>query len=1036
MEAATGGISRNPIRRDAVVIGFVLTLAVLVIGGVLGYGNARRLASDSGRVAHTHEVILRLQIVLGAMKDAETGQRGYLLTEDPKYLKPYEDGVARVQGAFAEVKAFTSDNPAQQARLLALDKRIAAKLDELDRTVTLMKSGDRPGALEIVRTGTGMALMDDVRNDIAAMQQIEHDLLHQRADASAQSFRLTVLSIVVPAGLGAVLVGLVLYLVRRHGNQRERAARIIAEQAERLRTTLASIGDAVIATDTQGRIMMMNAVAESLTGWTHNSASGQALDAVFRIVNEETRSAVENPVTRSLREGVIVGLANHTVLIARDGTERPIDDSAAPIRCKEGEIVGCVLVFRDISERKQAERALAESAAFSRGVFESSPDCVKVLDAAGRLLRMNANGLCAMEIDDFAPLAGRPWCDLWPEEGRADVLAALDAARGGVSNGDNNGGGGGTGDAIGRFERFCPTARGTPRWWDVMVAPVRDADGQVIRFISVSRDVTERNRAEEELRASEQRLRFVMDSMPQKIFTATPAGDVDYFNPIWSQFSGLPFEHIRDWGWTEFIHPDDVQENIRVWQRSIEAGEPFHFEHRFRRHDGEYRWHVSRAVPMRDDGGRIVMWIGSNTDVDDIKRAEVALRDAKEAAEAANIAKDNFLATLSHELRTPLTPVLATLGAWEHAADFPAALREDVEMIRRNVDLEARLIDDLLDLTRIVKGKIALNFEVLNVHTLLGSVVRMYRSEVQGKRLDLSMRLEAEAHFVRADPGRLQQAFWNLLKNATKFTAEGGRIVVTTRNDARGRVQIVVQDNGIGISSEALARLFNPFEQGSDEVVKRYGGLGLGLAITRTLLEAQAGGIAAESEGPGRGATFIITLPAVEKPAETKPAETKSAGSAVGSFGVAPGQPAETAGEAAKCFRLLLVEDHADTARVLARLLRGNGHQVTVAGSVQQALGTAINEPFDLLVSDIGLPDGTGIDLIRQLRQQHGSGLRAVALTGFGMEDDVARCREAGFHDHLTKPVNLQKLEAAIQHVCAGVPGGGCIETSARDEGD
>ena len=432
--------------------------------------------------------------------------------------------------------------------------------------------------------------------------------------------------------------------------------------------------------------------------------------------------------------------------------------------------------------------------------------------------------------------------------------------------------------------------------------------------------------------------------------------------------------------------------------------------------NGQTIWITTRSEAVRDASGRIIGLRGTVQDVTATKEQEDALARAYETAEAANIAKDNFLATLSHGLRTPLTPVLATLSSWEALRNFPEELREDLLLVRRNVDLEARLIDDLLDLTRIVKGKIVLHLEVLDVQKLLDSLVGMYRSEINAKRIGLSMTAEATRCFVRGDPGRLQQAIWNLLKNAVKFTPAGGRIDITTRNDADGHVQVLIHDTGIGISADALKRLFQPFEQGDSELVKRYGGLGLGLAISRTLLEAQDGTIDAQSEGSGRGATFIITLPCVDEP---------TGHDAV----TADPSPIDAPVAHERCFRVLLVEDHADTARVMARLLRASGHEVLTAYTVADAVAAIGEREFDILLSDIGLPDGTGIDLIRQAREQHGVTIPAVALTGFGMEDDILKTREAGFVDHLTKPVNFARLEESIQRACAGKNGIDCPKT-------
>ena len=315
--------------------------------------------------------------------------------------------------------------------------------------------------------------------------------------------------------------------------------------------------------------------------------------------------------------------------------------------------------------------------------------------------------------------------------------------------------------------------------------------------------------------------------------------------------------------------------------------------------------------------------ISRNIEAADRQQAAAGLARAKEEAEAANIAKDNFLATLSHELRTPADAGLATLSSWETHRSFPAEFAEDLEVVRRNVDLEARLIDDLLDLTRIAKGKVALNPEVLNVQKVLDAVVAMYLPDIKAKRINLSVRPPAGECYVRCDPGRLQQAFWNILKNAVKFTPQGGNIDITTRDDQGGRVQIIFTDTGVGMSQDMLRRLFQPFEQ---ETAGLYGGLGLGLAITKTLLEAQQATIEARSDGPGKGASFIVTLPCVNRQAadDAEPAT--------------PAMRESDRPSADRCYRVLLVEDHADTARVLARLLGVNGHTVTTANSIADAL--------------------------------------------------------------------------------------------------
>lgn len=382
-------------------------------------------------------------------------------------------------------------------------------------------------------------------------------------------------------------------------------------------------------------------------------------------------------------------------------------------------------------------------------------------------------------------------------------------------------------------------------------------------------------------------------------------------------------------------------------------------------------------------------------------------RKAREAAEAANNAKDRFLAMLSHELRTPLTPVLNTVQVLEDNQALPADLRAAIEMIRRNVQLEARLIDDLLDLTRISKGKVQLRLERVDAHALVETALDICGDDIRAKQLVITTDLEAADHDLQADAARLHQVIWNLLKNAVKFTAAGGSITIRSGNPKPGWVRIEVTDTGMGIPLEALPKIFDAFEQGSRASL---GGLGLGLAIAKTIVDLHSGAIAAASAGPGHGSTFTLELPTlagVEPPSAsaisrpvTRSGATENASSA---------QPAG--------FRILLVDDHADTLRSMDRLLRLRGYLVCTALTVAAALDSAANQPFDLLISDVGLPDGTGMDLMRELRRVHGEALRGIALSGYGMEEDVTRSHDAGFTEHLTKPVDIATLEAVISRM-------------------
>jgi signal transduction histidine kinase/CheY-like chemotaxis protein len=376
----------------------------------------------------------------------------------------------------------------------------------------------------------------------------------------------------------------------------------------------------------------------------------------------------------------------------------------------------------------------------------------------------------------------------------------------------------------------------------------------------------------------------------------------------------------------------------------------------------------------------------------------------------ANAAKDQFLALLSHELRNPLSPVIAMVGELEASTPDTPEIRQALEVIRRNVELEARLIDDLLDVTRIAKGKLQLSFETVSVHEILQRAYEICRDDIDRKKLHVEFRLRAGHVHVDADPARLQQVFWNLIKNSVKFTPTGGRIIIETLNPVAEDVEIRITDTGIGIEGEKIDKIFNAFEQGQSSITRRFGGLGLGLAISKAMVDAHGGKIRVESEGKDKGSTFTLRLKTVTAPvavtgngAEARPErEVKT-------------KPTET-----RARRVLVVDDHYDTCTGMKMMLERRGYDITLAHTADQAVEKARNHDFDLLISDIGLPDRSGYELMKEL--QTSKGLRGIALSGFGMEHDVDKARAAGFSEHLTKPINFERLEEAIKNLLALEP--------------
>ncbi len=461
------------------------------------------------------------------------------------------------------------------------------------------------------------------------------------------------------------------------------------------------------------------------------------------------------------------------------------------------------------------------------------------------------------------------------------------------------------------------------------------------------------------------------------------------------------------------IVPDLAPRIVPLYQKVLETGEPItnlEISGQTTAAPGVERHWLVDYYPVRIGEGEVLGVGVVVTDISEQKRVEQVLRESKESAEAANRSKDDFLAALSHELRTPLTPVLVSVTALLEDPETPASLLPTLEVTRRNVALEARLIDDLLDVTRITQGKLRLNRETVNAHGLIRQALEICRDEIATGGLELTVELDAPAHHVEADPARLQQVFWNLIKNAVKFTPPHGRLTIRSRNEGSAgsdrrdsRLIVEVIDSGIGIDPEFLPLIFKAFEQGGNLSTRQFGGLGLGLAITKSLVEAHGGLLSASSEGKDRGATFRVELETVARPEPSSHPST---------------QPPHDA-PIPSSLHILLVEDNVDTLRALSRLLTRRGYHVRTASCISQAMEALEREKFDLLVSDIGLPDGSGLDLMRRIRARNP--IKGIALSGFGMDGDVQRSRAVGYDAHLIKPIDFRKLEETIRDVSAQV---------------
>jgi two-component system, chemotaxis family, CheB/CheR fusion protein len=890
-------------------------------------------------------------------------------------------------------------------------------------------------------------------------------------------------------------VGLVAYLFTCSilitlGEFARTTRRQVALRAESLRTTLASIGDAVIATDYQGRVTIMNPVAESLTGWNSGEAHGRALADVFRIINEETRQQVEDPVQKVLESGLAQGLANSTVLIAKDGVERPIDDSAAPIRCAEGELVGCVLVFRDVTERRQSERLVADARAYAENIVDTVREPLVVLD---RELRVKSASRAFYQTFRAAPeetegrslfeLGDREW-DL-PElrqrleevlphntslqdyevelvfpglgrrtmlldarrvhregnhtelvllaiediterkraqETRAQLASIVESSDDAIVSKDLDGiitswnpaaehiFGYSAEEAIGhsikllipkeshgeedqilarlrrgeRIEHYETVRRrkdGTLLDVALSVSPIADASGRIVGASKIARDITERKRAE----LLRTRLASIVESSDDAIVSKDLDGTITSWNPAAESIFGYSADEVIGRSIKILIPEEHHSEEDQILAR-LRGGERLqHYETIRRRKDGTLLDVSLTVSPIADPSGRIVGASKIARNIGPRRRAERALVEADRR-------KDEFLAMLAHELRNPLASISNAVQVLQRAGSDGKTVRSVSEILTRQAGQMERYVDDLLDVSRITRGKVELRLEAVELVPLLEQAVSATRPQAACLGHALDLRLSSKPIYVDADPVRLSQVMGNLLSNACKFTEHGGHIELSAAVED-GQAVVRVRDNGIGIAADQIAHIFGLFTQVDSSLERSVGGLGIGLTLVQSLVAMHGGTIEARSEGLGRGSEFIVRLPTRPAPSARSPA------------------PESRSSESSANHRTLIIDDNEDGAQSLAMLLELSGHQTKMAHDGLQGLEIAAEFRPDVVLLDIGLPRLNGYEVGRRIRAQPwGKGMLLLAMTGWGQEEDRNRSREAGFDAHIVKPVDHDEL--------------------------
>ncbi len=780
---------------------------------------------------------------------------------------------------------------------------------------------------------------------------------------------------------------------------------VAGDSAQWLHVTLSSIGDAVITTDSLGRVTFLNPVARALTGWTQEEAAGVPVERVFRIINETTRAEVGNPALRALKEGVIVGLANHTILIARDGSERPIDDSAAPIRSGEGETAGAVLVFRDITEHKRQEKAVRDAREFAENILETQREPFLVLDKALRVVSANRSFYKTFRVEKDAT-EGRFVYDLG--DGQWNIPRLRELLEEVLPQNHS-------------FEGFevehdFPAGVGRKAMLLNVRKILRPGNNSELILLAIE-DITDRKQAQAAQRDSELRYRRLFETAKDGILLLDAAtGRITDSNAFMCGLTGLDSGGLLGKELHEIGMYTDVEENKEAFRELQRTGYLRHDHLPVKNQRGE-KVEVEFIANIYREGDRLVAQCNVR-DIAERSRLEREIAQQHRALAAQSRGKDEFLAMLSHELRNPLAPIRAAVHLLRlHEGGKGSPIQQQArEIIERQVANLTKMVSDLSEVSRVVSGRIRLEPKPVDLKQIVEHARQAVAPLFEQHRHSVMVSLCPESAWVHADSTRLEEVLVNLLNNAAKYTPDGGHIEVGCEHRLEGgdhHARVWVRDNGVGIDPELLPRIFDLFTQADRSLDRSAGGLGIGLSLAQRLVALHGGTIWATSQGPGMGSEFTIRLPLIPAPlalplAQVQPAVAKAA-----------------APRDADAVRVLVVDDNVDLVTMLAGTLQHKGYSVQSAHTGPEGLRIALQWRPDIALLDIGLPGLDGYEVARRLRAdaevraadpRGGAGtagprIRLIAITGYGQESDIALAKEAGFDGHLAKPCDLDELE-------------------------
>jgi PAS domain S-box-containing protein len=1018
-------------------------LLLVVMGMAFTFRTYHQIEQASDHRRDSRITITAADDFLSDLTVAETSQRGYALTGGTTYLDPYTGVRDNIKSHLAVLRQLTTSAPAQQ-HVDTIAPLLDAKLLEMDKTIALRRDRDAAGALNLINNDEGKRLMDAIRQEMRAIVQIETDIQAQHNAAFDQNMRRLFAGII---GIGVLALLLALYFAYstyRAAQQRlqnlvhEKTQHLLEEQIrtnallqksndalqdseQKLTVTLNSIGDAVIVTDAQARVTLLNPVAQDMTGWTQAQAMARPVAEVFHIVSKADRRAAAIPVARVLAQGIALGLANHTVLIARDGREFDISDSCAPVRDLQDVVVGTVLVFRNVTAEYAVQQTLRDSAARVQTILNTVSDGIVTLRALGGIIESANPAIEQMFGYGAAELKGKAFGFLIPELDQEQHNVALEHY--GASD---------EARALGRG-REVMGFRKDGSYFPLEITVSDMLLGEQHYFTGILRDISARKQAEEALRKAGALQSAIFSSANFSCIATDVQGVIQIFN--------VGAERMLGYTAAEMVNqctPADISDPEEVIARAMalaaeldtEVGPGFEtlafkasrgmediYELSYLRKDGTHLPAMVSVSALRSDDQTLIGYLLIGTDNTARKLAEaeraqldralhfknMELEAARSTADKANLAKSEFLSSMSHELRSPLNAILGFAQLMDSGVPPPTtAQRASIEQILKAGWYLLELINEILDLALIESGKLSMSMEPVSLQAVLRDCQTMM--EPQANRRGIQMRFPnfKAPCYVQADRTRVKQVFVNLLSNAIKYNRQDGAVDITFRPAGKTRMHISVRDTGEGLSAKKLAQLFEPFnrlgqEEGNAE------GTGIGLVVSKRLIELMGGGIGAHST-VGVGSDFWIEL-ALADPQSLilDPAEELAL------------LPVPTL-NGNKVRTLLYVEDNDANMELVAQLVaRRADIRLLRAEDGVRGIAMARTHLPDVILMDINLPGISGLQALGLLHDDPiTTHIPVLALSANAMPRDVEKGLEAGFFRYLTKPIKITEFMLAL----------------------